>query len=198
MGKKVKIVLDIKAHFEEKITFFGRKVNKVPSIIVAIWGKINFLGVFGVKHTGLFCKKVKIVLDMQAHFEEKIKFFGRKVNKVPCIIFAIWGKINFLGIFGVKTQWIIGQKSQSSARYAGAFWEKITFFGRKVNKVPCILGAIWRNINFLVIFGVKKHWIIGQKSQNSARYAGAFWEKFTFFGRKVNKVLCIFGDLRKN
>ena len=31
------------------------------------------------------------------------------------------GKINFLGIFGVKTQWIIGQKSQNSARYAGAF-----------------------------------------------------------------------------
>ena len=23
-------------------------------------------------------------------------------------------------------------------------------------------------------FGVKTHWIIGQKSQNSARYAGAF------------------------
>ena len=46
-------------------------------------------------------------------------------------------------IFGLKTQWIIGQKCQNSARYAGAFWEKITFFGRKVNKVPCILGAFW-------------------------------------------------------
>ena len=66
-------------------------------------------------------KKVKIVLDMQAHFEEKITFFGRKVNKVPCIIGTILGKMNFLGIFGVKTQWIIGQKSQNRARYAGAF-----------------------------------------------------------------------------
>ena len=39
---------------------------------------------------------------MQAHFEEKITFFGRKVKKVPCIIFTISGKMNFLGIFGVK------------------------------------------------------------------------------------------------
>ena len=66
-------------------------------------------------------KKVKIVLDMQAHFEKEITFFGRTVNKVPCIIGAISGKINFLGIFGVKTHWTIGQKSQNSARYAGAF-----------------------------------------------------------------------------
>ena len=87
-------------------------------------------------------------------------------------------------IFGVKTQWIIGQKCQNSARYAGAFWEKITFFGRKVNKVPCILGAFWGKNNFLRIFGVKTHWIIGQKSQNSARYAGAFWEKKHFFWKK--------------
>ena len=33
MGKNVKIVLDIQAHFEGKNTFFGRKVNKVPCII---------------------------------------------------------------------------------------------------------------------------------------------------------------------
>ena len=33
-------------------------------------------------------------------------------------IAAIWGKINFLGVFGVKTHWIILQKSQNSARYA--------------------------------------------------------------------------------
>ena len=103
--------------------------------------------------------------------------------------------MNFLEIFGVKTQWIIGQKSQNRARYAGAFWGKITFFGRKVNKVPCIIVAIWGKINFLGIFGVKTHWIIGQKSQNSARYAGAFWGKNHFFGRKVNKVPCIIGTL---
>ena len=62
-----------------------------------------------------------------------------------------------MGIFGVKTHWIIGQKSQNSARYADAFWEKITLFGRKVNKVHCNLGAIWGTINFLGIFGVKTH-----------------------------------------
>ena len=58
---------------------------------------------------------------MLAHFEGKITFFGIKVNKVRCITVAIRGKINFLGIFGVKTHWIIRQKSQNSARYAGAF-----------------------------------------------------------------------------
>ena len=93
-----------------------------------------------------------------------------------------------MGIFGVKTHWIIGQKSQNSARYAGAFWGKITFLGRKVNKVPCILGAIWGKINFLGIFGVKTHWIIGQKSQNSAWYASAFWgKKSLFLGKKSIK-----------
>ena len=92
MGKKVKLVLDMHAHFEEKITCFDRKVNKVICSIVAIWKKKSFLGIFVVKHTGLLGKKVKIMLDMQAHFEEKITFFGRKVNKVPCFIFAIWGK----------------------------------------------------------------------------------------------------------
>ena len=34
---------------------------------------------------------------------------------------AISRKINFLGIFGVKTNWIIREKSQKSARYTGAF-----------------------------------------------------------------------------
>ena len=79
-----------------------------------------------------------------------------------------------MGIFGVKTQWIIGQKSQNTARYEGAFWGKNHFFGRKVNKAPCIIVAFWGKINFLGIFGVKTHWIIGHKSQNTARYAGAF------------------------
>ena len=66
-------------------------------------------------------KKVKIVLDMQAHFEGKITFFGRNVNKVPCIIGRILGKINFLGIFVVKTHWVIWQNSKNSARHAGVF-----------------------------------------------------------------------------
>ena len=36
--------------------------------------------------------------------------------------------MNFLGIFGVKTHWIIGQKSQNSARYGGAFLGKKSLF----------------------------------------------------------------------
>ena len=79
------------------------------------------MGAFCVKNNGLLGKKVKIVLHMQAHFKEKITSFGRQVNKVPCIKGTILGKMNFLGIFGVKTRWIIGQKSQNRARYAGAF-----------------------------------------------------------------------------
>ena len=43
-------------------------------------------------------------------------------------IVTIWGKMNCLGVFGVKTQWIIGQKSQNRAPYAGAYWGRITFF----------------------------------------------------------------------
>ena len=54
-------------------------------------------------------------------FKKKITFFESKVNKVPCIIGEILGKINFLGIVGVKTHWIFGQKSQNSVGYAGAF-----------------------------------------------------------------------------
>ena len=41
-----------------------------------------------LKHTGLLVKKVKIVLDIQALFKEKITFLGREVNKVPCFIGA--------------------------------------------------------------------------------------------------------------
>ena len=93
----------------------------MPCIIVEIWGKLIILGIFPIKYTGLLGYKVKILLDMMAHFAEKITLFGRKVNKMPCIIGTIWEKMNFLGVFGVKTQWIIGQKSQNSARYAGAF-----------------------------------------------------------------------------
>ena len=115
---------------------------------------------------------------------KKNHFFGRKVNKVPCIIGAIWGKINFLGIFGVKIHWIIGQKSQNSAQYAGAFRGNNIFFGKKVNKVPCNIVEIWGKIIFLGIIAIKIHWIIGIQSQNIARYAGAFGGKNHFIWKK--------------
>ena len=50
---------------------------------------------------------------------------------MPCIIGAVWGEINVLGIFSLKTHWIIGQKGQDSAPYAGAFWGKNHFFWDK-------------------------------------------------------------------
>ena len=46
--------------------------------------------------------------------------------------------MNVLGIFGVKTKWIIGQKSQNRARYAGAFEEKSQFSGEKSIKCPVL------------------------------------------------------------
>ena len=45
---------------------------------------------------------------------------------------AIWGRIDFLGIFGVKTHQIFGQLIQNSARQ----------IGQKVNKMPRIISAI--------------------------------------------------------
>ena len=114
--------------FEElKVHFFNWR-NWIPFFIWRYWKSLFYLKkwnrrllrIFDVKQTELLGKKVKIVLGMQAHFEEK-SFFGRKDNKMPCIIDTIWGKINFLEFFGVKTNWKIRQKSQNSARYAGAF-----------------------------------------------------------------------------
>ena len=93
--------------------------------------------------------------------------------------------MNFLGTFNVKTQRITRQKNQNGARYAGAFWVKITFFRIKNNKVHCIIDAIWRKFNFLGISVVKTHCVIGQKSQNSAQYAGAFWGNNHYFWEKI-------------
>ena len=103
---------------------------------------------------------------------------------MPYIIDTIWGKINFLGIFNVKRQCITRQKNQNRAQYAGAFCGKITFFRIKDNKMPCIIDAIWGKINFLGISVVKTHCVIGQKSQNNAQYAGAFWGNNHIFWKK--------------
>jgi len=37
------------------------------------------------KHNGLLCKKIKIELDMQEHFEEKSLFSGEKAIKCPVL-----------------------------------------------------------------------------------------------------------------
>ena len=132
---------------------------------------------------------------MQAHLKKK-SFYGRKLNKVPCIIFTIWGKMNFLGTFNVKTQRITRQKNQNRARYTGAFWGKITFFWRKNNKVHCIIDAILGKFNFLGISAVKTHYVIGQKSQIVLNMQVHFEEIIIIFGRKVNKVSCIIVKIR--
>ena len=55
-----------------------------------------------------------------------------------------------MGIFGVKTHWIIGQKSQNSARYAGAFWGKNHFFlGEKSIKCPVLYAQFEEKLTFL-------------------------------------------------
>ena len=104
-------------------------------------------------------KKVKIVLDMQAHFEEKITFFGRKVNKVPCIMGEIWGKINLLGIFGVETHWIIGQKSQNRR-------PKSFYFSQIAHIMPSTFLTFCPIIH--CVFDWLKYWKI---AKNPARYS---------------------------
>ena len=86
LGKKVKIVLDIQAHFEEKITFFlGKKSIKCPVLYAQFEEKLIFLEFLLYKHTGLLGKKVKIVLDMQAHLRKKSPFRGEKSIKCPVL-----------------------------------------------------------------------------------------------------------------
>ena len=52
--------------------------------------KIIILGIFFLKkYTGLVGYKIKILLDMMAHYAEKITLFGRKIKKMPCIIGTI-------------------------------------------------------------------------------------------------------------
>ena len=92
-----------------------------------------------------------------------------------------------MGIFGVKTQRIFGQTSQNSARYTEAFWGKNHFFGRKVNKVPYIIFAIWEKNNFLRIFGVKTNGLLGKTVKIVLDMQAHFEEKITFLGEKPIK-----------
>ena len=72
--------------FMRKITFFGIKVNKVPCIIVAIWGKINFLGIFGVKNTmDYWAKKSKWCSICRRILRKKSLFLGEKLIKCPVL-----------------------------------------------------------------------------------------------------------------
>ena len=46
--------------------------------------------------------------------------------------------MNFLGVFGIKTHWNIRQKSQNSARNAGAFQQKNSFLEENSIKCPVL------------------------------------------------------------
>ena len=57
------------------LDYLAKKSIKCPVLLAQfegkyrpIWGKIDFLGIFGVKHTGLSVKKVKIMLDIIGAF----------------------------------------------------------------------------------------------------------------------------------
>ena len=62
--------------------------------------KVNF-SLNCAYNTGHFIGSFPDNLRCFFKFKKKITFFESKVNKVPCIIGAIWGKIKFLGIFEV-------------------------------------------------------------------------------------------------
>ena len=111
-------------------------------------------------------KKVKIVLDMQAHFEEKITFFVRKVNKFQ------------------KTT--VPREIQPF--FLMVFWTNFAFFGRKVKKVPCIIGAISRKSTFWEFLVLKQTGLLGNKVKKVLDIQRHFEEKITFFVRKVNKL----------
>ena len=84
------------------------------------------------------------MFDIQAHFEKKIFFWEKREKSIKCpVLYAQFEeKLTFFGIFVVKTQWIIGQKIQHSARYAGAFWGKKSLFlgGWELRRTPAALG----------------------------------------------------------
>ena len=60
----------------------------------------------------------------------KSLFYLKKWN--PFILFEC-----YLRIFDVKTNWILGQKIQNSARYIGAFWWKFCFL--EENTIKCLV-----------------------------------------------------------
>ena len=76
----------------------GQKVKKVKisvCIIFAIWGNIDFLGIFtqNCANKGTFSKRFKSLRILKTNY----RLSGIKVKKVPCIIFVIWANIGFFG-----------------------------------------------------------------------------------------------------
>ena len=72
---------------------------------------MKFLGIFGVKHNELFGKIVKIMLDMQTHFEDCI------------IVSQFLEKLKHTGLLGKKSQIVLDMLAH--------FEEKITVLGKK-------------------------------------------------------------------
>ena len=117
------------------IPFFYLKKLKVPFFIWRNWKSLFYL-----KKWNPFI----LFEELKVHFfnwRNWIPFFYLKKLKVPFLfeemksLYFIW---RLLRIFDVKTNWIIGQKSQNSTRYAGAFWGKIFFLEEKTIKCPVL------------------------------------------------------------
>ena len=77
-AKKLKSCSICRRILREKSLFLGETSIKCPVLQVEFQEKLTFWEFLLEKHTGLFGKIVKIVLDMQAYFEEKNDFFWEK------------------------------------------------------------------------------------------------------------------------
>ena len=167
--------------FWGKITFFWRKDNKVPCIIDVIWEKFNFLGISVVKTQCVIGQKSPNSAQYAVTFWGNTHFFGRKVNKVPCIIVEIWGKLSFWEFFLKKYTGLVGYKVKILLDMMAHYAEKITLFGRKIKKMPCIIGTIWEKINFLGVFCVKNNWLLGKKVKIVLHMQAHFEEGSLFY-----------------
>ena len=102
---------------------------------------------------------------------------------------AIWGKTDFLGILGVKTLSIIGQKRQNSARYSrGILRQSLTPSPpQKKENMFLNLRLLYQALFLLFCPKIlKRHLIMSQISQESHKSA-------LFYGRNLRKI-DIFGN----
>ena len=76
------------------------------------------------------------------------------------------------------------------------FEEKSLFLGEKSIKCPVLYAQFEEKFTFFEFLLLKTHWIIEQKSQNSARYYRYILGKSRFFGRGAKtyprRTLCQF------
>ena len=104
------------------IPFFYLKKLKVPFFIWRNWKSLFYL------NPSILFEELKVPFFIWWNW---IPFFYLKKLKVPFL-----------------TNWIIGQKSQKSARYAGAFWGKSCFLEEKTIKCPVLYTQFEEKLTF--------------------------------------------------